>query len=106
MPIPDTTLIAVEMKLRTAHDQSEPERLLQQACVGLNYLANLGHITRMLSQASIQETLRLAPPLSQDSIVDEVNSAFYVLGQLQSGISESTYGAITELYELLTKSKT
>lgn len=105
MPIPDHTLVNVEFHLRTEHNQSEAERLHQLACTGLNYLGNLGHITRMLSVVRVQEALQTAPDLQTGNIVDEVDSAFFVFGQIQSGIAEMTYGAVTELYELLTKSK-
>lgn len=105
MPIPDATLVTVELHLRTDRDQSKPEQLHELACVGLNYLANLGHITRMLSFSRMQEAMRSTGDHDRDNIVDEVDSALFVLGQLQSGIGEMTYGAVTELYELLTKSK-
>lgn len=105
MPIPDTTLVTVQLQLRTPHGLTKPEQLRELACVGLNYLANLGHITRMLSLTHINEALRLTDDHGKENITDEVDSALFVLGQIQAGIGEMTYGAVTELYELLTESK-
>lgn len=104
MPIANTTLLSVRLNLRTRHE-TEPERLLELATTGLNYLGNLGHVTSMLSLDKMPELMHKAPTMHTEALMDDYRSALFVLGELQAGIAEAVYDNVTELYELLTQSK-
>lgn len=106
MPIANTTLLSVRLDLRSKHKQSEPERLLELSVTGINYLGNLGHLTSMLSLDKFPELTHGDAENVKDALLDDYRSALFVLGEIQAGIAEATYDAVTSLYELLTKSKT
>ena len=105
MPIANTTLLVVRLQLRSKHKQSEPERLLELATTGLNYLGNLDHITSMLSLDKMPELMHGAEELHKEALVDDYRSALFTLGELQAGIAEAVYDNVTALYELFTESK-
>ena len=105
MPIPDATLVTLDFHFRIPGKPDKAEELFETAKAGLNYLGNLGHITRMISQENIQLALKMADDQHKETIIDEINSAFFAFGQIQTGIAESVWETVDDLYTLLTESK-
>ena len=99
-----SSLLTVTLCLRHT-STNKAEELHTLATTGLNYLGNLGHLTSMLSLDKLPELMRDQSDHHNEILLDDIRSALFTLGELQSGIAEAVYDNVTELYELLQPAK-
>ena len=101
MSLPAVTLRTLDLHFRAIPDDlSDADRHRLMALTAINYLGSLGRLTSFLSTMRIAsgEGFEYIKPTDQ---LEELDHALFVLGELQTGLADTAYMAVEEMFTAL-----
>lgn len=104
MPTPNASLLVVDLTFRDQPTDTA-ELFKMKIDNGLNYLGNLGGVVSHLSLEKLMEQVKDASPHQRQELLADFGAAVFVLGQIISGIAETTFDTVDQLLELQSKNK-